>query len=243
MTPNRFHGYCTDDNARALIAVLLAQNITSYTETLTNLAHTYLSFLHYAFNEITGRFRNLMSYQRTWLEDQGSQDSHGRVVWALGTAISTSRSDNIRGVALQLFEKALLPLPDFEHPRAWAFSLVGIHEYLTQYRGDSEVRRMRDILASRLLNIHQEHASNDWPWFDDKVTYANAKIPQAMILSGRDLQNDDMLNIGLESLRWLAEIQTDKQGHFTPIGSNGWYTRAGSKARFAQQPIEAMNIF
>jgi len=241
-TPNRFHGYCTDDNARALIAAIMARDIISDKDTLTNLAQTYLSFLHYAFNEKIGRFRNFMSYERTWLEEQGSQDSHGRAVWALGTAIALSGSDNIRGTAVQLFEKALPALTGFEYPRTWAFSLVGIHEYLKQYGGDSEARRTRDVLSRRLFELYQGNAEKDWPWFEDKVTYANAKIPQALIISGRDLQNQDMLNCGLESLRWLVDVQTDSQGHFTPIGSNGWYTRGGTRARFAQQPIEAMNV-
>jgi hypothetical protein len=152
-----------------------------------------------------------------------------------------SRSDNIRGMALQLFERALPALPGFDHPRAWAFSLVGIHYYLRQYGGDSEARRTREILARHLFGLYQGDATDDWPWPEDIVTYANAKIPQALILSGRDLRKEGMLNSGLESLRWLVDVQTDTSGHFAPIGSNGWYTRGGSKARFAQQPIEAMN--
>ena len=183
-----------------------------------------------------------MSYERTWLEEQGSQDSHGRVIWALGSAIAMSRSNNIRGMALQLFDKALPALLGFDHPRAWAFSLVGIHHYLRQYSGDSEARRTREILARHLFGLHQGNATEDWPWIEDIVTYANAKIPQALILSGQDLRKEDMLNSGLESLRWLADLQTDTRGHFAPIGSNGWYARGGSKARFAQQPIEAMSM-
>lgn len=242
ITPNRFHGYCTDDNARALIAVLQAQNTMPDTDALLNLACTYLSFLHYAFNEETGRFRNFMSYERRWLEEQGSQDSHGRVVWALGSTIAISRSDDIRGTALQLFEKALPALAYFDQPRAWAFSLVGIHAYLAQYTGDSEARRIRETLAERLFSLYEKHATENWPWLEDKLTYANAKIPQALILSGHSLQQEDMLHHGLEMLRWLVDIQTDKRGHFTPIGNNGWYNRNGCRARFAQQPIEAMNM-
>jgi len=242
ITPNRFHGYCTDDNARALIVVLQAQNIIPDKDNLLNLACTYLSFLHHAFNEKTGRFRNMMSYERTWLEEQGSQDSHGRVVWALGSAIAMSQSDYIRGIALKLFEKALPALSEFAHPRSWAFSLVGIHAYLTQYTGDSKARRIRETLAERLFDLYKSHSSKDWPWIEDTLTYANAKIPQALILSGKSMQQEELLNASLDMLRWLLDIQTDPSGHLSPIGSNGWYSRGGNKARFAQQPLEAMNI-
>jgi len=242
ITPNRFHGYCTDDNARALIVVLHAQNIIPDTDNLLNFACTYLSFLHHAFNEDTGRFRNFMSYERTWLEEQGSEDSHGRVVWALGSAIAISRSDKIRGAALQLFEKALPVLAGFNHPRTLAFSLVGIHAYLTQYSGDSEARRIRETLAERLFDQYRNYATKDWPWLEETLTYANAKIPQALILSGKGMQNEDMIKNGLKTLHWLLDIQTDPRGYLTPIGNNGWYKRGGDKARFAQQPIEAMNI-
>lgn len=184
----------------------------------------------------------MMSYERTWLEEQGSQDSHGRVVWALGSAIGMSQSDYIRGIALKLFEKALPALSEFAHPRSWASSLVGIHAYLTQYTGDSKARRIRETLAERLFDLYKSYSSKDWPWIEDTLTYANAKIPQALILSGKSMQQEEMLNASLDMLRWLTDIQTDPSGHLSPIGSNGWYSRGANKARFAQQPLEAINI-
>lgn len=243
IVPDRFHGYCTDDNARALIAVLMAQDIISDSEMIENLACTYTSFLHHAFNEKSGRFRNFMSYDRQWLEEEeGSQDSHGQAIWGLGEAVALSKSDDIRDVALDIFKRALPALLDFQSPRAWASALVGIHAYLRKFSGDSEVRRIGEKLADRLFRLYQENASEDWPWIEDTLTYANGKIPQALILSGQWLQRRDMLGAGLHSLQWLVDIQTDLRGHFVPIGNHGWYPREAEKARFDQQPIEALQI-
>jgi len=242
MVPDRYHGYCTDDNARALIAVLMARDIIHDDETITDLACTYISFLHHAFNESTGRFRNFMGYDRRWMEEEGSQDSHGRAVWGLGEGIALSRSDHLTGAALSVFEKALPALLQFTAPRSWAFGLVGIHAYLRRFSGDSEVRRGREKLANRLFALYQDCATDDWPWVEDILTYANGKIPQALILSGQWLQRGDMLEAGLHSLAWLMDIQTDPKGHFIPIGNHGWYPRGGERARFDQQPIEALNM-
>lgn len=242
IVPDRHHGYCTDDNARALIAVLMAQDMIADGEAVTNLACTYLSFLHYAFNEESGRFRNFMSYDRRWMEEQGSEDSHGRAIWGLGEAVALAESDDIRAAAQAVFEKALPVLTDFNFPRTLAFALVGIHAYLRRYSGDSEVRRIREKLAGKLFRKYLENASEDWPWIEDMVTYANGKISQALIMSGRWLFNDEMLQAGLRSLEWLLEIQTDVKGHFVPVGNNGWYPRGGEKARFDQQPIEALDM-
>lgn len=242
IVPDRFHGYCTDDNARALIAVLLAREMLSDGEVVINLACTYIGFLHHAFNEENGRFRNFMGYDRRWQEAVGSEDSHGRAVWGLGEAVVLAESADIRDAARAVFEKALPALADFDSPRAWAFALVGIHAYLSKFGGDSEVRRIREKLANKLLRLFYDNASEDWPWIEDTVTYANGKIPQALILSGSRQNRADMLNAGLRCLEWLMEIQTDPKGHFVPVGNNGWYPKRGIKARFDQQPIEALDM-
>lgn len=239
IVPDRYHGYCTDDNSRALIAVLMAQEMIADSRAITNLACTYISFLHHAFNEETGRFRNFMGYDRRWLEQAGSEDSHGRALWGLGEAVALATSEDIRGAARELFEKALPVLIDFTSPRAWAYALVGIHAYLRRFSGDSKVRRIREMLATRLFDLYQRNAREDWPWIEDIVAYANGRVSQALIMSGRWLPDNDMLKAGLRSLEWLMEIQTDAKGHFVPVGNNGWYRRGGEKARFDQQPIEA----
>jgi glycosyltransferase involved in cell wall biosynthesis len=242
IVPDRYHGYCTDDNARALIAVLMAKDMIEDNEIFTNLACTYMSFLHHAFNEETGRFRNFMGYDRRWLEEVGSEDSHGRAMWGLGEAIAMAESFNIRAVAQNIFEKALLQVLEFKSPRTWAFTVVGTLAYLRRFSGDSEVRRIHEKLANKLLIQYKNNASADWPWLEDTLNYANGKIPQALIMSGSYLHQTDMLQAGLECLKWLVEIQTDEKGHFVPVGNKGWYKKGGEKARFDQQPLEAFHI-
>jgi glycosyltransferase involved in cell wall biosynthesis len=242
VVPDRRHGYCTDDNARALIAVLWAQDTMGHTDVLIDLACTYISFLQHAFNERTGRFRNFMGYDRQWMEESGSEDSHGRALWGLGEAVSLAASEDLRSAAGNIFEKGLTVLTDFTSPRAWAYALVGIHAYLRRFSGDSEVKRVRRRLADNLFNLFRENAVDDWPWLEDIVAYGNGKISQALIMSGRWLPDDEMLAAGLRSLEWLMEIQTDGKGHFVPVGCNGWYARAGERARFDQQPIEAQEM-
>lgn len=242
MIADRYHGYCTDDNARALIAVLMARDMIPGSDITTELACTYLSFLHHAFNEETGRFRNFMGYDRRWLEEVGSEDSHGRAIWGLGEAVALAGTADIRDAAQALFVKALPALNDFEALRSWCFGLEGIHAYLSRYSGDSEVRRVRETLAGRLFNLYQKNVTDDWPWPEDRLTYANGKVVQALILCGRHMDREDMLQAGLRSLDWLMTVQTDPRGHFVPVGNRGWYPRNGTKARFDQQPIEALDI-
>ncbi len=242
--PDRYHGYCTDDNARALIAVLQAQDIVSDPlpggRNIEELAYLYLSFLHYAFNEETGRFRNFMAYDRRWLEEVGSEDCHGRAVWGLGVAIGLSRSSHLMGAAMPIFEKALGAVENFTSPRAWAFGLVGAQAYLNRFAGDSEVRRIRDRLAQRLFTLWNDHADDAWCWPEPYVTYENARIPQALIAAGHALDSREMVSAGLKSLEWLARLQLDEAGHFVPIGNRGWYAKGGERARFDQQPVEAL---
>ncbi len=242
IVPDRAHGYCTDDNARALLVVVRASELSNDEKWLLDLACRYLGFLQYAFNEANGRFRNFMSYDRNWLEVEGSEDSHGRSLWALGFAVARSRSQGWLGAALNLFKRALPASVEFTSPRAWALTLVGIHAYLTRFPGDTEVRRIRERLASSLFGVFQANARDGWPWIEESVTYANARIAQAMILSGDSLKRSDMMNGGLRALDWLITIQTDPKGHFVPIGNHGWYQRGGDRARFDQQPIEAQTM-
>lgn len=242
IVPDRYHGYCTDDNARALIVSMLAQEVVPEEENLRNLACIYLAFLNHAFNESSGYFRNFMSYDRRWLEERGSDDSHGRAIWGLGKTVELSRDDNILGAALILFKKALPQVLEFHAPRSCAFAIVGVDAYLHRFPGDSEVRRVLERLGDRLLRMHRDNAEDDWPWLEDILTYANGKIPHAMLLAGRLLKNDEMIESALASLKWLIEIQTSPKGHFIPIGNLGWYRKGGDRARFDQQPLEALHM-
>ena len=239
--PNRDHGYCTDDNARALIVALQAYQLKKEPEFL-RLIHSYLSFLDHAYNPKTRRFRNFMSYDRRWLEDIGSEDSHARALWALGFAVVLGPTSSVRAAATNLYEMALKETVEFHSPRAWAFTLVGVHAYLRGFSGDSEARRIRDTLALKLFDRFEENSSDDWPWPENCLAYANGKLPHALILSGQWLQRDDLIQMGLRSLNWLLQIQTGRDGVFSPIGNRGWYERGGRKAPFDQQPIEAHSL-
>ncbi len=236
--PDRSHGYCTDDNARALLFAAMGQRyLPSNGWGLDSLCGHYLGFLLYAFNEEKGRFRNFMTYSRQWTEDVGSEDAHGRALWSLGKAVAFLQNPGHLAMSTTLFNKALHAAETFRSPRAIAFALVGMHAYLDKFSGDSDVRRIRELLAERLFEQFQRNATDDWPWLEKALNYANGKLPQALLLSGRMMQREDMVDMGLLSLRWLITVQT-QAGHFTPIGSNGWYAKGGPQARFDQQPIE-----
>jgi glycosyltransferase involved in cell wall biosynthesis len=237
--PDRIHGYCTDDNARALLVAAMGQN---YLPTngwgLDSLSGHYLGFLLYAFNEKKGRFRNFMTYSRQWVEEIGSEDAHGRAIWSLGKAVAFLQNPGHLAMSTTLFNKALRAVENFKSPRAIAFCLVGMHAYLVKFSGDSDVRRIRDILANRLFDQFKNNAVDGWPWLENALNYVNGKLPHALLLSGRWMLQKDMVDMGLLSLKWLLAIQTE-DNHFVPIGSNGWYEKGGPKARFDQQPVEA----
>jgi predicted dehydrogenase len=236
--PDRKHGYCIDDNARALIAALLHAKLRGHDERVVPLQR-YLTFLVYAFNERTGTFRNFMAYDRRWLEEEGSHDSQGRTIWALGLAAATAPTEPSRGVAKIVLQRALPGLERLQHLRSWAFALIGLNEYLHHNADDHYATELRDKYAQRLLTAYQDNASQDWPWWEDTVTYDNAKLPHALLVSGNALGRTDMLDTGLAALRWLLQIQTTPQGHLSIIGNHGWYRQGSVKAPFAQQPLEA----
>jgi hypothetical protein len=203
------------------------------------MATTCAAFLHHAFDTRTKRFHNHMSFDRHWLDDQGSEDCQGRALWALGVAVGRSPLRCFQMVAGQLFAQALPALTEFTSPRAWAFGLIGIHEYLGRLSGDSFVNQTRDKLTLRLMELLGKNARPDWCWFEDELSYDNAKLSHALILSGRATGNSVVFERGLHTLRWLNDLQISEKGHFRPIGSNGFYHRGGPRANFDQQPIEA----
>lgn len=238
--PNYAEGYCIDDNARALmLTVQLEQRGVSNGE-LTQLATRYASFVDYAFNPELGKFRNFMGYDRRWLETVGSEDSQARALWALGTCVAHTQRRELRTWAADLFMKALPGIAETQSPRAWAFALLGIHEYLGRLRGDRQAAALRVELVTRLVALYDQVKSPGWHWFEDIASYDNARLAQAVIASAADDPAlEGALQVGLESLRWLVEAQRAERGHFRPIGSNGFYRRGEERARFDQQPLEA----
>jgi len=237
--PNFSEGYCTDDNARAFILAVLLGELGEEPESLLGVATTSAAFLHHAFDTQTKRFHNHLSFDRRWLDDRGSEDCHGRALWALGIGVGRSPFRSFQMMAGQLFAQALPALADFTSPRAWAFGLIGIHEYLNRLSGDSLVNQTRETLTCRLMDLLASNTKPDWCWFEEELSYDNAKLAHALILSGHATGQPRILERGLHALRWLNELQISENGHFRPIGSNGFYQRGGARANFDQQPIEA----
>jgi len=247
--PNRKEGYTTDDNARALVFTVLLEQLVrtgaaSPALTTADASCRYLAFLEHAFNPATGRFRNFLGYNRRWIEANGtghaSEDCHGRALWALGTVLGRSADQGLRGAAGRLFEYSIPAAMEFYSPRACAYTMLGIQEYLSSYPGDRDAQRVRSALAQRLLKMYESIRTPDWNWFEDVLAYGNARLPQALLLAGSACSDDRMVSAGLEALDWLVTSQRcETNGHFVPIGSQGFYRKGGEKARFDQQPIEA----
>src|SRR3989440_7732053 len=244
VVPNYPEGYTTDDNARALIvAVLLEEFGSGAPAGALDLASRFLAFLWLAFDPTSRRFRNCLSYERQWQEREGSEDSHGRALWGLGTVLGRSKNAGLRGAAGRLFELAIPAAVEFKSPRACSFALLGLQEYLDSFPGDRAALGAADELANRLLSSYRAVHSTDWNWFESGLAYSNARLPQALIRAGMRSGSDEMVSTGLEALGWLSTIQRcEIKGHFVPIGSHGFYSKNTEKARFDQQPVEACAV-
>ena len=241
--PRYGDGYCTDDNARALhLMACLEDSGTGDRAEVGALAGRYLAFVSHALDAGSGRFRNFMSFTREWAEASGSEDSHGRALWALGSVVGRSDTPGTRSLAGDLFHTALGITVDFSSPRAWAYTLLGIDQYLGAFTGDRHVESVRTQLAERLLALLGRSTVPDWPWFEERVTYCNARLSEALIVCGVRMQRQPMVDAGVATLEWLLSIQRADDGHFAPVGSNGFLERGASTARFDQQPVEACAV-
>jgi len=237
--PNFSEGYCTDDNARALSLMLLLHRSGSSSPRVSDMATTYAAFLNHAFDRKSRRFRNFMGFDRRWIKGVGSEDCHGHALWALGLCMGHPGPGGFPLLAAELLEQALPVAVEFTSPRAWAFALLGIDEYLNRLDGDRRAYQIREALTNMLLQRYADAATDDWQWFEDMVTYTNAKLPHALIVSGKSMNNPAMIEVGLKTLRWLVKVQTSETGTFQPVGSNGFFPKGKEAARYDQQPIEA----
>lgn len=240
--PDRSEGYWTDDQAMALIAVLMAQDHADDTTgaELDVLAARYLSFMEDALNRETGRFRRRLSYDRRWVnDDEPSQVCHGHAIWGLGEAVARSHSRGLAALSMGLFHESLPGTLAFSDSAAIALALVGIHAYLRKFGGDSAVRRARETLGQTLLDRFHRHGSGDWPWLDDEVGRGAGRIPHALLLCGRWMFNNAMIEQALRSLEWLAQVQSIER-RFAPIGAWGTFRRGDSKPRFDQVAGDAL---
>jgi glycosyltransferase involved in cell wall biosynthesis len=236
--PDRAHGYCVDDNARGLLltTVLARLDDTPIAERATS---SFAAFVQHAWNPDIKRFRNFMGYDRRWLEPQGSEDSHGRTLWALGAAARFDTSGPRRRWAEALFAEALPVVEGFASPRAWVFALLGLDDYCEAMPSDDLASQVRTALAERLLALVKQVETPDWIWFEEGLAYDNARFCEAMLRTGAATGNPAFIDAGLRSLRWLTAQQTSPAGLFRPVGSDGFQDVRQPPRLFDQQPVEA----
>jgi glycosyltransferase involved in cell wall biosynthesis len=236
--PDRSHGYCVDDNARALL-LACALNEPGERPLAEVLTARFAAFVQHAWNPDTRRFRNFMCFNRTWLEDQGSEDSHGRTLWALGECARRDASASRRRWATALFTQALPTVKSFRSPRASAFILLGLDAYCAVVPDDRYAREIRRILADRLMSGLKSVETPDWRWFEESLAYDNARLPQALIVTGLATRTPGYVDAGLRSLRWLMTLQTTSMGHFRPVGTASFGELRTPPLAFDQQPVDA----
>lgn len=236
--PDRAHGYCVDDNARALLFASALPN-SGETHLPSEITARFAAFVQHAWNPDTRRFRNFMSYERRWLEESGSEDSHGRTLWALAECARNDTDPSRRRWAAALFKTALPVAEEFSSPRAWAFSLLGLHAYCGLVVGDLFANSMRKLLADRLMALFLASQRKDWLWFEDVLAYDNARLSQALIQTGLATHTPAYVEVGLRSLRWLMSLQTTSVGCFRPVGSKSFGKIRQQPDMFDQQPVEA----
>jgi glycosyltransferase involved in cell wall biosynthesis len=236
--PDRSHGYCVDDNARALL-LACALNNPGEQRLSEILTARFAAFVQHAWNPDTRRFRNFMGFNRAWLEDSGSEDSHGRTLWALGECARTDASPSRRRWATALFAEALSTAETFRSPRAWAFTLLGLGAYCAAAPDNLHAREVRHSIADRLMSILASVETPQWVWFEEGLAYDNARLPQALMMTGMATQTPGYVDAGLRSLRWLMTQQTTSAGHFRPVGTAGFGERRQHPRAFDQQPLEA----
>jgi len=235
-TIDRKKGYTTDDNARALIAALMYNKVYDDPSAL-RLANTYLSFLLYMQRK-NGQFHNLLGFDRRFKDKVGSEDSMGRALWASGYTLSIDASGNMMQVAKEIFDKGLPTSFGFTSPRAIAFTILGLLYYNEAFPDDKNIQVNMGVFADSLVDQYRLEARNDWRWFESYLTYANARLPQALLGAHQTMKKSTYLEVAQSSLDYLIEIQI-LEDMFVPIGSQGWYTKNGNRALYDQQPIEA----
>ena len=236
--PNPRHGYCTDDNARALLVSVMHK--THFADSsIDKYINRYLQFVYYSFNEENGLFRNFMSYDRKWLEDVASEDCNGRVIFVLGYLIKNIKSHSVLGLSKNLFDNSIKKMTRFNSPRAIAYTILGCISYIDKFSGAIEIKKILNKLTQRLFEFYINTKTDDWLWFENSLTYANARLPQALIMAGKSLNNKEYVSAGVESLEWLYNILHDKdKKYLSLIGNNGWFVKGETKSKYDQQPVE-----
>jgi len=235
--PNYNEGYCLDDNARALLMMLMAYRRTNSEQALKYIA-VYLGYLNYAQNT-DGTFRNFMGFNRSFLDDVSSEDAFGRAVWALGYAIAYSPMDAYYQVVQRLFSNAAPHLEHLKSIRSIANTLIGLYYYLKDNPSNEEMSELTRKLAQRLYDAYQLHRTDTWHWYESLLAYDNGLLPMAMLCAAEVTNNASFRDVAFESLEFL-ESHTLSKGHLSLIGNENWYRQTGVPSPFAQQPVDAM---
>jgi hypothetical protein len=235
---DRAHGYCIDDNARAIL-LACALGAGAGETVPAPLAASFAAFVQHAWNPALGRFRNFMGFDRRWLEEAGSEDSHARTLWALGVSARDDADVPRRRWAAALFEEALPIAGVFTSPRAWAFTLLGLAAFMQTERATIKAGMLQKALADQLMAVLQAVETQDWVWFEEGLSYDNARLPQALLVTGEALHVPAYIEAGLKTLRWLVARQTSPAGYFRPVGTEGFKDIRKPPEKFDQQPVEA----
>lgn len=235
--PDRRHGYCIDDNARALILMHRVDPLDAAER--DKWTSVYAAFVQFAWNPDTGRFRNFMTFDRKWCEEAGSEDSNGRTLWALGVTASEARDPKYRDWARMLFDETAAMSFDFGSPRALAFAMLGAAAVLQAHPGHALSRRMLDRFGGELLELLAESRRPEWEWFEIVLAYDNARLPEALIRAGAVTGRKDLLACGLRTLDWIEARQTAPDGGFRAVGTDSFGRAYAAPLPFDQQPLEA----
>ncbi len=234
--PNRRLGYTTDDNARALIVAAMHYGKTQSREDL-DLAITYLSFLLFARNA-NHKFRNFMTFQRVFLDEDGTEDCLGRSLWACGVAASSHLPENVRVVAAKLFDECSVWAGDLNSPRARAYTILGMAEYLKQGGPHPGLKEKINALADSLLVGLADYGTADWVWYEPYLTYGNAILALGMLVAAHVTENPRYRDAAIRTIQFLTDILIIDD-RLEIIGNNGWYTRGEPRAWYDQQTIDA----
>lgn len=241
--PNRSTGYCTDDISRAFMVVLAKLDIDPHDTVAARLATIYLSFLHDA-QLADGRFHNFMGYDRIWLDAVGTHDSVGRAMWSLGYGMRHGARSTWRRTSKKLFDKALKTIDWLSYSRSQSYAAIGLAHAIESSISDGDrpqYQRHLRVLAEALKARYLETRDADWQWFENELTYDNARLPEAMLRAGLTLRDDELVAIGLRTFDFHERV-TIEDGIFVPVGNHGWYRRGAEKPRYAQQPLEAVGM-
>jgi glycosyltransferase involved in cell wall biosynthesis len=234
--PDRAHGYCVDDNARAL---MLMNRLGEETEPhRSRLAQIFAAFVQSAWNGQVGEFRNFMGFARNWLEDAGSEDSCGRTLWALGATTREGRTPALRRWARGLFEQTAASASGFGSPRAIAFAMLGADYLLDSDPAHEGAALLLDAGAARLSALYNTASRPEWPWFESVLAYDNCRLPEALIRAGLRQDRADLADCGIAALHWIMQQQRAPAGHFRPVGSDSFGREFAAPRPFDQQPVE-----